>query len=194
MLRALEGNDTDRALRLYVWNTEMSAAFYSALQGVEIALRNAVHRELSRVYGTHWYDNPALPLSPVAKNLLREAKAAIAQRKKPVIPPRVVAELPFGFWVSLLGPGPSGLYEMRLWRPILYKAFPNAKLMRKQVHLPLDQLRTLRNRIAHHEPIFQRRLADDYHSILQVLGWICADTAAWVDHHSTVQALLAARP
>ena len=60
----------------------------------------------------------------VAKTLLRDAKATIAQRKKPVIPPRVVAELSFGFWVSLLGPGPSGLYEMRLWCPILYKAFP----------------------------------------------------------------------
>ena len=83
---------------------------------------------------------------------------------------------------------------MRLWRPILYKAFPNAKLSRKAVHQPLDRLRTLRNRIAHHEPIFQRHLTDDNRSILQVLAWICAETAAWVGHHSTVQAILAARP
>jgi hypothetical protein len=111
-----------------------------------------------------------------------------------VIPPRVVAVLSFGFWVSLLGPGPSGLYEMRLWRPILHHAFPHAKLPRKDVHHPLDQLRLLRNRIAHHEPIFTRPLADDDQSVFQILSWICPDTATWVAHHSTVPTVLAARP
>jgi len=188
------GGDRERALRLYLWNTEISAALYSPLQGLEVALRNALHRELSRVYGTAWYDNPAIPLSSRAQDLVRDAKTSIAHNRKPVIPPRVVAELSFGFWVSLLGPGPSALYEIRLWRPILHKAFPHAKLQRKDVHNPLDQLRLLRNRIAHHEPIFQRPLADDYQSILLILSWICPHTAAWITHHSTVPAILATRP
>lgn len=188
------GSDRERALRLYLWNTEISAALYAPLRGLEVALRNALHRELSRVHGPHWYDAPAMPLASRAQALIRDATAAIAQQRKPVIPPRVVAELSFGFWVSLLGPGPSGLYEMRLWRPILHKAFPNAKLPRKDAHHPPDRLRLLRNRIAHHEPIFTRTLADDYQSILQTLAWICADTAAWVSHHSAVPAVLAARP
>ena len=101
------GGKLERALGLYHWNTEISAALYGPLQGLEVAMRNAVHRELSTVYGAFWYDHPALPLSPVAKILLRDAKATIAQRQKPVIPPRVVAELSFGFWVSLLGPWPE---------------------------------------------------------------------------------------
>jgi len=106
---------------------------------VEVALRNALHRELSRVFGTSWYDTPLIPLASRAQDLIREAKAAIAHSRKSVIPPRGVAALSFGFWVSLLGPGPSGLYEMRLWRPILHHAFPHAKLPRKDVHHPLDQ-------------------------------------------------------
>ena len=188
------GGDKERALCLYLWNTEISTTFYGPLQGLEVALRNALHRELSRVCGTSWYDVPAMPLASHAQDLIREAKTAIARSRKPVIPPRVVAALSFGFWVSLLGPGPSGLYEMRLWRPILHKAFPHAKLARKDVHHPLDQLRLLRNRIAHHEPIFTRPLADDYQSILQILAWIYTDTATWIGHHSTVPAVLAARP
>jgi len=147
-LRVTSG-DRERALRLYLWNTEISAAFYGPLQGLEVALRNALHRELSRVFGTSWYDAPLMPLAPRAQDLIREAKAAIAHSRKPVIPPRVVAALSFGFWVSLLGPGPSGLYEMRLWRPILHHAFPHAKLPRKDVHHPLENLapsgRTLLN-------------------------------------------------
>jgi hypothetical protein len=118
------GGARERAVRLYRWNTDLSAAFYGPLQGLEVALRNAVHRELSRVHGPQWYESAAVPLSPPATRLVRDATAAIAQRRKAVIPPRVVAELSLGFWVSLLGPGPHGLYEMQLWRPMLYKAFP----------------------------------------------------------------------
>lgn len=188
------GGDKGRALRLYLWNTETSAAFYSPLQGLEIALRNALHRELSSIYGAHWYDTPSTPLTPRAKDLIREAKSSIAHNKKQVIPPRVVAELSFGFWVSLLGPGPSGTYEMQLWRPILYKAFPHKRLSRKEVHNPLDQLRLLRNRIAHHEPIFQRSLINEHQSILQIISWVCPYTAAWITHHSTVPSIVATRP
>ena len=55
------------------------------LQGLEVALRNALHRELSRVFGTSWYDAPAMPLASRAQDLIREAKAAIAHGRKPVI-------------------------------------------------------------------------------------------------------------
>ena len=44
--------DHAAALRLYVWNTEISAALYGPLQALEILVRNAFHRELSAVYGT----------------------------------------------------------------------------------------------------------------------------------------------
>src|SRR3954449_2782247 len=53
------GGDRGRAMRLYTWNTAASAAFYGPLQGLEVALRNAMHRELSATYGLAWYDNPA---------------------------------------------------------------------------------------------------------------------------------------
>lgn len=41
-------------------------------------------------------------------------------------------------------------------------------------------LRKLRNRIAHHEPVLARDLAEDYRIILEVVGWICPDTSAWI--------------
>ena len=49
-LRAAKG-DRKRALQLYTWNTKISAAFYGPLQGLEIALRNAIHQQLTRCYG-----------------------------------------------------------------------------------------------------------------------------------------------
>ena len=60
-LRAVRG-DRERALGLYTWNTAMSVAFYGPLQGLEVALRNALHRQLGERYGACWYDNPAAGL------------------------------------------------------------------------------------------------------------------------------------
>ena len=50
------GGERERALQLYTRNTQLSAAFYGPLQGLEIALRNALHRQLTRLYGAAWYE------------------------------------------------------------------------------------------------------------------------------------------
>ena len=56
--------------------------------------------------------------------------------------------------------------------------------------LPLNALRTVRNRIAHHEPVFARDLARDHERIVEVVGWITPGTRRWVEHHSRVPAIL----
>lgn len=191
------GGDRLGAVRLYTWNTAVSAAFYGPLQGLEVALRNAMHRELSAKYGANWYDNSACGLDAGTEARIAAARADLARDQYVDDPPHMVAALSFGFWVGLLGSGGrlSGYgkanYEMTLWRPALYRAFRHVKINRKNAHAPLDYLRTFRNRIAHHEPILDRHLAKDYTSILQVAGWISPPTQTWISHHSRVPALLA---
>ncbi|MCI4679002.1 Abi family protein [Rhodoblastus acidophilus] len=194
------GGDRERALRLYTWNTAVSAAFYGPLQGLEVALRNAVHRELSAKYGADWYDNSACDLDAGTQARIAAARADLLRDRYVDDPPHMVAALSFGFWVGLLGAGGrlSGFgkanYEMTLWRPALYRAFRFVKINRKNAHAPLDYLRTFRNRIAHHEPVLDRHLAKDYASILQVAGWISPHTQTWISHHSRVPALLSQSP
>lgn len=193
------GGDRTLALRLYTWNTAVSAAFYGPLQGLEVAMRNAMHRNLTAKYGSEWYNNPACGFDAGTQKRIDSAKSTLDRSPYPVDPPHVVAELSFGFWVSLLGRGGRGTapdyrkksYDMTLWRPALYKAFPHSRLSRADTHRPLDYLRTFRNRIAHHEPVFSRHLEKDYQSIIEVAGWICPDTAEWISHHSRVEELLA---
>jgi len=43
------GGDRKGAIELYAWNTAVSAAFYGPLQGLEVTLRNAIHRRLADV-------------------------------------------------------------------------------------------------------------------------------------------------
>ena len=191
------GGDREGAIKLYAWSTAVSAAFYGPLQGLEVALRNAIHRRLAERYGEAWYDNPDAALDRGAVERIASARTELARDGHGDAPPRIVAVLSFGFWVSLLGPGGrmgggrKANYEMTLWRPALRRAFAHrATLTRKEAHRPLNGLRTLRNRIAHHEPVFARDLARDHQRIVEVLGWMTPGTRRWVEHHSHVPAVL----
>ena len=196
-LTASEG-DQVQALRLYTWNTAVSAAFYGPLQGLEVTLRNAIHTQLSHKYGPFWFDNPNTGLDAGASTRINAAKSDLDRSGAALRPDKIVARLSFGFWVSLTGRGErrnSGRkanYEMTLWRPALRNAFPRReRLVRRQVHGPLIALRVLRNRIAHHEPVIKRDLSEDHDLILELAGWMSPAMRSWIEYHSRVPALLA---
>ena len=193
------GGDRERAIRLHAWNTAVGAAFYGPLQGLEVVLRNAMHRRLAACYGPAWYDHPGAGLDRGAVVRVAGARSELARDEQREAPTRIVAMLSFGFWVSLLGPGGrtrdghKANYEMTLWRPALRGAFVHrVKLTRRQAHHPLNALRILRNRVAHHQPIFARDLAADHERILDVAGWISPAIRTWIEHHSRAPAAIEA--
>ena len=81
---------------------------------------------------------------------------------------KIIAELSFGFWVALLNKN----YHRALWMNCLERAFPNYEGKRRDLYMDLDRLRKLRNRIAHHEPIYKRDLHRDQNLICLILGHI----------------------
>ena len=188
------GNNPTKAFELYAWNTRMSAELFIPLHGVEISLRNALHNELSGIFGAYWFDNPNVPLVSYAQNQVAQAKQTLTNSNKSITSSAVMAELSFGFWVSLLGRGHKNSYETQLWIPHLHKAFPNARLSRKAAHGPLDKMRRLRNRIAHHEPIFSRDINADYQAMLELCQAIDLEVAQWVEHHNNVNNVLLEKP
>ena len=125
-------------------------ASYGPLQGLEVAVRNGMHLALTASYGAAWYDNGACDFDAGTLNRIVSAKDDLRRDGYPVDPSHLVAALPFGFWVALLGRGgrsaalgsPKRNYEMTLWRPCLFRAFPHTRSSRIQVHQPLDYLRT----------------------------------------------------
>lgn len=176
---ALTGDDLREAIRLYERNTSLSEALYGLLQGLEVSLRNSMHRSLSDGLAREdWYDS--VTWRPAQQEQIDNAKDSLRKKSKPVTPGRMVAELTFGFWVGLTGPK----YSVDLWEKHIYKAFPNGKLGRKQLNKRLESIRLLRNRVAHHEPILSRDLQKDVDRILETIGWICLDTRQWVEQIS----------
>jgi hypothetical protein len=157
------------------------------MQPLEISLRNSIHHVMQQDTGqAHWYDNFPL-IQPKEQESIEEAKKNLKRWKKQVTPARVIAELTFGFWVRLS----ASSYEKTLWVKHLYKAFPEMKPPdRGTAFHRLDMIRTLRNRIAHHEPIFTRSVHQDYLQIVEAIRWICPVTAAWVEATNSFQRTL----
>ncbi|MGH3907539.1 MAG: hypothetical protein ACRDTE_25690 [Pseudonocardiaceae bacterium] len=184
--------DLAAAHRLYAWNIEVSAALYGPLHWLEIVMRNAMHRQLTEFFRcADWWAAPSIRLHQNALRDLTAAQDKLREQRKPVTPGRIVAELPFSFWVGLLGKGRD--YEQQLWRPRLHRAFPSYHGKRSPLHHDLDAMRLLRNRIAHYEPIHRRHLAADYGTIMRLIGYISVEVADHVGRHDRVSAVLARR-
>lgn len=190
-LREANG-DHSQALTLYAWNANLSGALFELLHYSEIVLRNSMQLELARAAQNSqvqapWYDQPWL-LEP-EKARVAEAKERVAEAHE-ITEGRVVAELPFGFWCALL----SRHYDATLWRTILYRAFPFSDRKRSTVVAAVERCRLLRNRIAHHEPVYERNHNDDQDTALTIVGWVSPEARDWVHSKSRVADILRHRP
>jgi len=156
--RAAVRGDLDRAVKLYEWNAKMAGVFWTALGHVEVLIRNAMHQQLiewsTRVHREpRWYLDPGRVLKARRREEIAEARRRATRDGRQETPGRVVAELSLGFWRFLL----ISSYDRSLW-PDLRDAWPDKR--RSDVHNPLAELHELRNRIAHHESIYNRPLED----------------------------------
>ncbi|MGW6172133.1 Abi family protein [Arthrobacter sp. NPDC055138] len=206
------GNNTQRAFDLYQWNTAVNAALLHDFAHLEVALRNALHRELSALVqpALSWLAAPtAQTLFPVAmttnkagtpfdanewlRNRLRESRQKFgcdefAPQLNPLIEGRIVADLTFGAWVDLL----DTRFEGTLWTQALHKAFSQG-VARHDVHSRLRTLNGVRNRLAHHEPNLKK--ANKAHrDLFWLLSVLDRDVQLHVRTHSTVAGLLASKP
>jgi hypothetical protein len=180
---ALAQSDRWVGIQLYERNCQLSEALYGVIQGLEVALRNAIHNVMTqRVGAVDWYDRIAL--EDWEREAVDAAKEKIIRKNSALTPGRVVAELTFGFWVKLF----AWPYEKSLWVPFLYRIFP-LKMKRTLLHGRLVDIKTLRNRIAHHERIVGKRkdLPQDCRDILETIGWVSPTIQEWVRYTNSFQ-------
>ena len=184
------GGDRVQAMRLYAWNVEASAAMWGDFSVLEVCVRNAMSRQLELHAGqVDWWDSPTVTLCVEQLQTLQRAASALGHQGQQASAGHIVANLTLGFWTSLL----ANRYHQRLWEPAIKKAFPHLKGRRGALQQDLEALRRLRNRIAHHEPIFNRDLATDHETVLSVLAMIEPAARAWLTSNSRIIPVLAAR-
>jgi hypothetical protein len=197
-LTATNGDEV-LAVALYGWNARMSAALMLPAHFAEVATRNGAADALESIYGHRWPWSKAftrsLPTSSGATPTYSPRRDLSQTRDRCATPGKVIAELKFAFWQKLF----TARHDQAVWDRTLLSAFPNAgsltvAQLRGRIYDDLEQIRLVRNRIAHHEPIFTRNHSDDLRRMLELVAMRSAPTAQWVQAMEDVSAVNADRP
>jgi hypothetical protein len=190
-------SDLEHALELYAWNAQVSAALMLPAHFAEVAVRNVVDEALTDVYGAKWPWDPAFELSvPAPGRGYNPRGDLMSTRREHTTTGKVIADLKFVFWEKMF----TARHDVRVWNSRILTLIPNApagltaKELRLRVMTDLEAIRRLRNRLAHHEPIFSRDIGQDLGVMLDLVEMRCAHTVAWVRSMEQVTDLLKTKP
>ena len=176
------GQDANEAGALYAGNIRLSESLYPSLAVAEVALRNALHRQLSYLYQTaDWHQLLGQQLGLAALlPTLHKAQQQIMERREIVSADKMVAELNFGFWVTLF----NRAYEDVLWKQLrlAFAHLPKNERQRPTVSVVLNAIRTLRNRVYHNEPVCWNlpELVKQHSQTMQLIGWVEPQLVEWL--------------
>jgi hypothetical protein len=153
--------DTRKAMTLYRYNLQISQEMFTIVSCFEVALRNAIDRKLTENLGEEWLKNSLSPDGIFSQPILKKTHdiIAFAHRKLQYTGTyshdKLLAEMEFGIWKYMFSP-----LQYRVTGRNLLSIFPNKprssrKMQYNQTYIfnELDKVNSLRNRIAHHEPI-----------------------------------------
>jgi hypothetical protein len=194
------GASDPSAIALYAWNAQVSSALLTPLHICEVVVRNAVSDALGGVYGPQWPWNNnfirSLSNPPRGAGVYnpRADLTKVASRQPST--GKVIPELKFVFWQEMF----THRYDARLWDLHLKRVFPKhdpSKTMiqiRGSIYDDLEHIRKLRNRIAHHEPIFARDLVKDFERIRRLVELRDHFVASWMLTNQNADSLLTQKP
>ncbi len=186
--------EIEDALALYRWNATVTAAFWEPLGHVEVTLRNTLsdrlaarHKRLRRTGS--WLDDPDAELTSRARLDIAQARARVRRKGKRGSDGQTISELSVGFWRFLVA-----RRFTTLW-PDLAGGFPHAPDRRREtLEDPLARLHDFRNRLAHHQRIWNHDLDGRFRDLLTVAGYMDPALPGWVAATDTLQRTLDERP
>ena len=164
---------------LYALNMAYSKELYIMLGGLEVAIRNQFNKAIVKAYKKEdWFSLDIFEKKH--KKQINDATDYVARMKKNAYTfDDIIAHLNYGFWVNLC----NRPYEKELWIRALYKCFPylGQKPNRDDIRRRLSRTHTLRNKIAHLEPIIKNEelLIQEYRNASELLYSISPDTQEW---------------
>lgn len=186
--------DFKAAVRLYRWNAAITAAFWEPIGHLKVALRNTLAAQLAERHAAlgksgSWLDDPGRELSERARDDIAAARDRVRQKGKRASEGQTISELSFGFWRFLITKKLTGLW------PDLAGGFPDAPdRQRETVEKPIARLHDFRNRLAHHQPVWNRQPQERYEDLLALARYIDPALPGWIEVTSTVARVLNSEP
>jgi hypothetical protein len=192
----------------YLWELALATAIQPVLHALEVGFRNELARAANRLTAGRTFRTAGIPsgLDAVPTMLMdREREKVLAAKERMGSDPRrwtearLIAKLDFGFWVALCrdsyadtrGSGP------RLWPRVLDIAFqkrPRTVNTRAEVYHRFDRIRNFRNRVAHHQSVWNQDYLAQHEYILESLAWISPKLADAARRTSAAPAVFRAGP
>jgi hypothetical protein len=166
-------------LSRYVWNLALGASLYPSLSLLEVALRNRLDSAIAARDGPNWFDDVLVVVEQGGQDAVVEAKGRLVKELKVLSPGGVISTLDFGFWTSLFHTayeqgGGGALGRKPLWPALLPAVAPGRT--RKQLSGRLNDLRKLRNRMFHYEPIWRgmvgKSLLQLHSELMETIDWL----------------------
>jgi len=198
------GNNSKKTMTLYRKNLHLSQELFTVISCFEIALRNAIDRQYTRQYGDDWLRDSSLNSGMFdiqncrhAKEVINKAVAKLSNRYSHT---KLLAAMDFGFWKYLFAQPQfhaGGQTLLRIF-PSKPTSTPNIQYNHSFVFNQLEKINSLRNRIAHHEPICfvdnqpvisTTYARQHYNLILQLFQWMNIDGLSLlygIDHITSV--------
>lgn len=187
------GGDSRKAMTLYRYNLQLSQETFTIISCFEVALRNAIDEKLTPSMGAEWLKDSIMPGGAFASPILHKTHDIIDRAYHKLLTDnlyshsKLLASLEFGIWKYMFSP-----VQYRMTGRTLLSIFPNKARSTPQVQYnhsyifnELDKINTLRNRIAHHEPIcflLQQPVIDtgfilnEYQKIQTLFAWMGIDS------------------
>lgn len=171
----------------YHWNLLISEKLYPFIHSVEIALRNSIHQAATRRFDTEfWFD--IVVTDGKSKAILDDTKRDLNQRFEHVTASDIIASFTFGFWTTLIKHKTyaNSHNPYRLWPDLISSVFPyypRGDDDKKNISKRFEEIKLIRNRLFHHEPIWKFKntqssqdcvieLRRKFNDIFKAIGWI----------------------
>lgn len=166
---------------------------FTIISCFEVSLRNAIDAKLVPILGTEWLKDSVMPngifttpkLSKTYNTIIYSYNKLQAQGN--YSHSKLIASMDFGMWKYMFSP-----LQYQLTHQTLLGVFPYKMRSTPQQHInqayffnELDKVNTLRNRIAHHEPVcfyLQDPVIDtthirtEYNKIKTLFAWMGIDS------------------
>ena len=185
--------DTRKAMTLYRYNLRLSQEAFTIVSCFEIALRNAIDSLLVPVFGPEWLKDSVLPGGIFCGNQFKDTQRIIEKAYRKLMAnglyshSKLLAEMEFGVWKYMFSQK-----QFRATGSILLRIFPSKPRSSAQMQYnhsyifnELDKVNTLRNRIAHHEPVCfylnapvinTGYIVNEYQKIQMLFSWMNIDS------------------
>ncbi len=204
--RYLDACDGDhlKTLDLYRANIRVSLEMFAIVGALEIALRNAIDKVMTLNYGADWLRNAVLPGGffdvPQCRDHAQIIRFAYDKliNKRNYTHSHLLAKMEFGIWKYMFSSP-----QYRASGRILLRIFPFKPTSTRYIQYnnttifnELDHVNSLRNRIAHHEPICfptgKSEITTDYiqwiyAKIEMLFNWMGIDPAVYLSDLSQLK-------